>query len=156
MWSATTCDFPGAGLYIGLAPRYEHLIVSRMYTPRQVRLITAAHTRLGNNGTACPLEYYAVRDPSVVRVIPVSLPPLPNGFRHVKLSFQFEKPQLLQDAVTVGHHDGKEIWAFVLTVGLPMAREEAFYKRAIGDFPSQSFSDLYARARDLGCDELDV
>jgi hypothetical protein len=156
VWSATTCDFPGAGLYIGVAPRYEHLIIARMCTPRQVRLVTAGTTRLGNNGTVCPLEYYAVRDPSVARVIPVSLPPLPNGFRHVKLTFQFEKPHLLQDAVSLGQLEGKEIWAFVLTVGLPIAQEDSFYRRAIGNFPDQSVSDLYARARELRCSELDI
>jgi hypothetical protein len=126
-----------------------------MYSPKQVRLITAAQTRIGTNGSVCPLEYYAVRDPSVVRVIPVTLPPLPNGFRHVKLAFQFDKPHLLQDAVSLGHPDGKEIWAFVLTVGLPIPNEEAFYRRAIGDFPYQTFSDLYSRARDLGCAGVD-
>jgi hypothetical protein len=156
VWSATTCDFPGAGLYIGLAPRHEHLIIARMCTPRQVRLITAGNIRLGENGAACPLEYYAVRDPSVVRVIPVSLPALPNGFRHVKLAFQFEKPQLLQDAVSMGQLDGRDIWAFVLTVGLPIATEDSFYRRAIGNYPSQSFTDLYARARELGCSETDL
>jgi hypothetical protein len=121
-----------------------------MFSPKQVRLITAGQTKIGVNGSVCPLEYYAVRDPSAVRVIPVNLPPLPNRFRHVKLAFQFDRPHLLQDAVSMGHPDGKEIWAFVLTIGLPQAREEGFYRRAIGDHPVQSFSDLYTRAHDLG------
>lgn len=126
-----------------------------MFSPKQVRLVTAAHTRLGNSGSACPLEYYAVRDPSCVRVVPVNLPPLPNGFRHVKLMFQFDKPHLLQDAVSVAQADGKDIWAFVLTIGLPIAQEESFYDRAIGNFPNQGFSELYARARDLGCQDIE-
>jgi hypothetical protein len=138
-----------------LVPWHEYLIVARMFTPRQVRLVTSASTRLGSGGVPCPLEYFAVRDPSIVRVIPVSLPPLPNGFRHVKLSFQFDRPHLLQDAVSTGQANGREIWAFIVTVGLPMGQEDEFYRKAIGDFPEQSFGDLYARARDLGCGGID-
>lgn len=125
-----------------------------MFSPKQVRLVTAAQTRLGNSGAPCPLEYYSVRDPSVVRVVPVSIPPLPNGFRHVKLMFQFDRPNLLHDAVSLGVPDGKDIWAFVLTIGMPTAREESFYRRAIGDYQNQTFSELYARARDLGCEDI--
>jgi len=153
VWSATTCDFPGAGVYLGLAPRHEHLIVARMLTPRQVRLFTGARAGVGRS--PAPLEYYAVRDPSVVRVIPVSQPPLPNGFRHVRLAFQFEKPQLLADAVSVprGTHPGEQTFAFLMSIGLPLAEEDGFYGRVALDSPEPDFAELYARLSRLAEDD---
>jgi hypothetical protein len=152
VWSAITCDFPGAGVYIGNAPRFEHLIICRMLSPRQVRLITGATTRLGKAGSEVPLEYFAVRDPSVVRVVPVDKPAI-NGFRHVSLVFQIDRPQLLLDAVSV-HPQLNALAippaAFLLTVGLPVSREETFYRQAVVERPVGQFSDLYARIHELG------
>jgi hypothetical protein len=154
VWSATSCDFPGAGLYIGLAPRLEHLVVARVHAPKRVRLISGASAKFGSMGVACPLEYYAVRDPSLVRVIPVKRPPLPNGFRHVKLSFQMAGVPKLAETVEdirrgsdAAAHDS--IAAFVMTIGLPVAEEETFYRKAVAADPQQDFSDLYTRIRDL-------
>jgi hypothetical protein len=159
IWSATTCDFPGAGVYIGLAPRIEHTLVGRILSPKRVRLFTGAHTRFGSEGARCPLDYYAVRDPSVVRVIPVDRPPLPNGFRHVKLSFKFDRTRAVEDAMRAlkelsqppTHFTG----AFLMSIGLPLLREEAFYDRAVAQYPDQEFTDLYTRMRELGCDDED-
>jgi hypothetical protein len=158
VWSAITCDFPGVGVYIGQAPRFEHLIIARMLSPRQMRLVTGARTRLGpggGGGGEVGLEYYAVRDPSVVRVVPLDKPPI-NGFRHVSLIFQLERPQLLPDAVSL--HPGltparAPVGTFLLTVGLPSAREEEFYRQAIVESPVSNFTDLYARIHDMGCRE---
>lgn len=154
VWSATTCDFPGAGVYLGLAPRFEHLIVGRMLSPRQVRLFTGASVGMGKG--ASPLEYYAVRDPSVVRVIPLHQPPLPNGFRHVKLAYQFDRPQLLADAVTLCRTNpgmppgaGEAPSAFLVTIGLPLALEEQFFAQVTARGSHQEFGDLYARIAEL-------
>jgi hypothetical protein len=140
-------------VYLGLAPRFEHLIVGRMLSPRQVRLFTGASVGVGKGGS--PLDYYAVRDPSVVRVIPLAQPPLPNGFRHVKLAFQFDRPQLLGDAVTLSRPaggspgSGDAPVAFLLTIGLAIAHEEQFCRRALTDHGHQEFADLYARIAEL-------
>lgn len=159
IWSATRCDFPGAGLYIGLAPRQEHLLVTRVHTPKRMRAFSGASTRFGDSGAFCPLEYYAVRDPSLVRVIPVKRPPLPNGLRHVKLAFQMggipklvalvEEVRATSDAAVLD-----STAAFVMTIGLPLADEEGFYRRAVGMDPQQDFTDLYTRIRELGGESL--
>jgi hypothetical protein len=156
IWSATTCDFPGAGVYIGLAPRFEHMLVARLLSPKRVRVVTGAHTRFGTGGTRCPLEYYAVRDPSVVRVIPIDRPPLPNGFRHVKLSFKLDQGRALQDAaagLNIAEASAHATGSFLMSIGLSLTREDAFYERAVGRYPDQDFTDLYARMRELGCEE---
>ena len=139
-------------MYLGSAPRFEHLIILRMLSPRQVRLITGATTRLGPVGAEVPLEYYAVRDPSVVRVVPVDRAPV-NSFRHVHLVFQIDRPQLLPDAVSVHPRmpgGGGPPCAFLLTVGLPLSREEQFYSRAIADPPVGPFADLFGRLHQMG------
>lgn len=138
-------------MYIGHAPRPEHLVALRMLSPRQMRLITGARTRLGPRGGEVALEYFAVRDPSVVRVVPVDKAPV-NGFRHVSLVFQIDRPSLLDDAVSL--HPGivpavSPPQAFLLTVGLPIAREDEFYRRAIVDRPPGSFTDLYGRIAEM-------
>jgi hypothetical protein len=155
IWSATTCDFPGAGVYIGLAPRFEHLLVARLLSPKRLRAITGAHTRFGAAGARCPLEYYAVRDPSVVRVIPVDRPPLPNGFRHVKLSIKLDLTRSPVDAAELNSREPEAhaTGSFLMTIGLPLAREDAFYERAIARFPEQDFTELYARMRELGSED---
>ena len=154
VWSATTCGFLGAGVYLGLAPRFEHLIVARRLSARQVRLFTGSTVGIGRG--AAPLDYYAVRDPSVVRVSPVHQPPRPNGFRHVKLAFQFEHRSGAEEAVVVARPSapcGKPISeapvAFLLTIGLVNGQEQAFYRDVVADWPSQEFADLYARIAHL-------
>jgi hypothetical protein len=155
IWSATTCDFPGAGVYIGLAPRFEHMLVARLLSPKRLRVITGAHTRFGTGGARCPLEYYAVRDPSVVRVIPVDRPPLPNGFRHVKLAIKLERARTPEEISELRLHEpvAHATCSFLMTIGLPLGREDAFYERAVARFPDQDFTELYSRMRELGCEE---
>lgn len=154
IWSATSCDFPGAGLYIGLAPRLEHLVVAHLLTPKRVRAITGASTRFGNTGSVCKLEYYAVRDPSLVRVIPVNRPPLPNGFRHVKLSFQLQGIAKLAEGLEeirkgVDAMELESTAAFIMTIGLPVGDEDQFYQRGVAVDPNQDFTDVYTRIREM-------
>jgi hypothetical protein len=129
----------------------EHLVVARMYTPRQLKVFAGCTVRVGTSPT--PLQYYAVRDPSIVRVIPLNIPPGPDGFRHMKLAFQFDRPQLLADAVTVARPNSAPATdlpaAFLLSIGLVIAQEEQFFRRTIVDPGHQEFPDLYTRVREL-------
>jgi hypothetical protein len=154
VWSATSCDFPWAGLYVGLAPRIEHVVVARALSPKQLRMITGSIARFGTNETACPLDYYAVRDPSVVRVIPVKRPPLPNGFRHVKLSFKLDSSPKVREIVDQVRREiepgsAGAPAAFLITIGLPLAEEDRFYQRVIGGHAEQDLSELYTRILEL-------
>ncbi len=130
-------------------------MVARLHAPKRMRTLTGASARIGESGAVCPLVYYAVRDPSLVRVIPVKHPPLPNGSRHVKLAFQVgmlpglpvlvESIRRTEDPATLESTN-----AFVMTIGLPVNDEDAFYQRGVAADPQQDFTDLYTRFRELG------
>lgn len=152
-WSATTCDFPGAGLYLGLAPSSEHATVARRFSAKQVRILIDGTVRVRHDGPSWPLNYIAVRDPSTVRVVPLDRPPLPNGFRHVKLHFQFDNaaPGAADETGRTMPVSSPEISsAFILTIGLPLVREDEFFNEAVSAWPAQDWGDVYRRLRDLG------
>ncbi len=120
----------------------------------------AATLRAGD--AACPLNYFAVRDPSGVKVKPVDKPPLHNGFRHVKLSCTFDRPQATQESEQVAkqlEEEGRRLCAgrppstaaFLLTIGLTIAREDKFFHDAVMAHPGQGWDELYQRMKDLGC-----
>jgi hypothetical protein len=71
----------------------------------------------------------------------------------MKLAFQFDRPQLLADAVTVARPNSAPATdlpaAFLLSIGLVIAQEEQFFRRTIVDPGHQEFPDLYTRVREL-------
>lgn len=165
-WSASTCDFPGAGLYLGLAPISEHLAVARGLTARQLRLYTGGITAV-REGELWVLNYFAVCDPSAVKVKPLNKPPLPNGFKHVILMFQLDKAGRAESAAAL--HDNLEAtlspgapsggmvpgWgSFIMTIGLGPRKEAGFFSDWISSHPKQSWGDLYLRLSDEGCREV--
>jgi hypothetical protein len=164
VWSATTCDFPGAGLYLGLAPFSEHVAVARRLTARQLRVFTGGRVRMRADGETWPLNYFAVRDPSTIKVIPLDKPPLANGFKHVKLAIQIEKghngdaagsalpPEMEAASTDARQRPGTA--AFVATIGLTIAREERFFQDAVAGYPDQDWGDVYRRMQELGCREV--
>jgi hypothetical protein len=165
VWSATTCDFPGAGLYLGLAPVTEHVLVARGLTSRQARLYIGGITAV-REGELWALNYIAIRDPSAVKVKPLDKPPLPNGFRHVSLVFQVERAgrsdsagamhENLESALHAVTSDNTVVpgWgAFIVTIGLSPGKEARFFADWIASHPRQSWGDLYLRLRDEGCRE---
>jgi hypothetical protein len=159
VWSATTCDFPGAGLYLGLAPWVEHVTAARRLTSRQLKVFTGARVQMRKDADTWPLNYFAVRDPSAVKVIRLDKPPLPNGFRHVRLAVQLERGQGLDPAVWA-FPPGMDALptpgtaAFVLTIGLPIPKEESFFRDAVAGHSGQDWGDIYRRMQDLGCREV--
>jgi hypothetical protein len=166
VWSATTCDFPGAGLYLGLAPTTEHIAVARGLTARQARLYLGGITAV-REGEFWALNYLAVRDPSAVKVKPLDKPPLPNGFKHVNLVFQVEKAGCSNSAAethkdlestihagTAGNSDVPGWGAFIITIGLSPRKEAGFFSKWVAGHPRQSWGDLYLRLRDEGCREV--
>lgn len=157
-WSATTCDFPGAGVYFGLAVPSEHLAVARRLSARQVRAFSGGTVTLRPDAEAFPFNYFAVRDPSAVKVKPLNRPPLANGFRHVKLAFNFERyyqptpdfdSQAAVEAVgnamkAAGQDKAKPTTAaFLITIGLPIGREEQFFQETVISNPHQAWEDFY-------------
>jgi hypothetical protein len=157
-WSATTCDFPGAGVYFGLAVPSEHVAVARRMTSKQLRVFVGGAVTLRTDAPPFPFNYFAVRDPSAVKVKPLNRPPLANGFRHVKLAFNFERfyqpandPEAeraaaaVEDACTriTANQAKATTAAFLITIGLPLAREDRFFDDMIGSRPAQAWEDFY-------------
>jgi hypothetical protein len=145
-------------VYFGLAVPYEHVAVARRLTSRQARVFSGGSVALRADSPPAPFNYFAVRDPSSVKVMPVKLPPLGNGFRHVKLAFNFERyyqpstdpdSQSAVDALETSMHsfsEGKDrpaTAAFLITIGLPTHREERFFHDAIASNPGQAWADFY-------------
>jgi hypothetical protein len=166
LWSATTCDYPGAGLYFGLSLHAEHVALARCLTPKQVRTVLGGTVTLRPGEAPFPINYFAVRDPSAVKVKPVDKPPLHNGFRHVKITCNFERVQPTPETETIARQvddHGRRLAAgkppstaaFLITIGLSMSREDQFHKAALLKTPAQGWDELYQRMRDLGCQAED-
>lgn len=167
LWSATTCDYPGAGLYFGLSLHAEHVALARFLTPKQVRTCTGGTVTLRIGEPPFPINYFAVRDPSAVKVKPVDKPPLHNGFRHVKLTCNFDRSSCTPETEAIARQvddTGKRMAppgkppstaAFLLTIGLSISREDRFFKDAIMSHPAQGWDELYQRMKDLGCRDQD-
>jgi hypothetical protein len=161
VWSAGACDYPGAGVYIGLAPDYEHMAVGRGLAARQARLFVGGRMRLKPGERPCSFHYYAVRDPSAVRVVRLPRPAVPEGFRHVELRIQINRDSHGETVVVQapesgapgsdGHHQRIPHAGFLLTIGMPIEREAAFFHRIIGAGPDQDWADVYERLRQNGC-----
>src|SRR3954463_3387510 len=100
LWSATTCDYPGAGVYVGLAPDFEHMAVARGLASKQARMFVGARMRPNAEAALSLVTFYAVRDPSAVRVIPLNRAPVIGSFRHVELRIQINRNGQ-RDAVVV-------------------------------------------------------
>src|ERR1043165_3801992 len=157
VWSAATCIYPGAGVYLGLGREFEHVAVARGLGSRHARGVAGGRARL-ERGRSRSIHYYAVRDPSAVRVIPIRGPRLERGFKAVELRVRIGRN---------GEHDSVVIWGegsggmggplevaqagFLLTIGLPIERESEFFERVIGRHQDQEWSELTERLFEEGC-----
>jgi hypothetical protein len=159
VWSAATCDFKSAGVYVGLAPDYEHLAAARGLTSKQLHLFVGGRMRSDGEARPWGINYYAVRDPSAVRVIPVCQPRLPNGFRPVHLRFNFPEHNGRSTVVVSAPPEEREIAGkaraapigFVLTIGLMEERERDFFAKIIQEHLDQDWSEVFRRVHEYGC-----
>ena len=151
VWTAATCDFKGAGVYIGLAPDFEQIAVARGLSARQARVFVGGRIVLPPI-QRLSINYFAIRDPSAVRVVPVQSPQRTAGFRHVELRFTLGRNGQ-RDAIVVSpapnsHTNGHSRWpgiGFLLSVGLPQEREQEFFRSMIAEHPDTEWSGLCSR-----------
>jgi hypothetical protein len=145
VWSATSCDYPGAALFFGLARHSDIASLCTWRTKRQVAVYNGSPVRaLGDR--MLPTYYLAVRDPSCIKVKSVEQPLRAgggvggggNGVRYVSLIFERDRPIAASEATallrTEGGHDGHSRHtdaAFVVTVSLPVLREESFSREVL-------------------------
>ncbi|MBC7835801.1 MAG: hypothetical protein H7Y88_11980 [Phycisphaerales bacterium] len=126
--------------------------MARFLTSRQLRVYVGGAVTMRAEGPRWPLHYFAVRDPSAVKVKPLEKPSLPNGFRHVKLVFQLDRPVPEPDAAVIPPcRDDTASPAFLLTIGLRATKEELFFERVVTDHADQTWGDVYRRLSELGC-----
>ena len=157
VWTALALNCRGAGAYVGFAPEVEHELVGRMLTEKQLRLFTGG-TLAVQSERMSPLQYYAVRDPSCVRVKQTDRAARGDGSRHVHLMFGFARGQPARpaDAAASGACDEDAVRAaaqavatglpaFVITIGLPTLLEEKFHQNVICADPRQTLDDLCRR-----------
>lgn len=156
-WTALTIEFSGAGVYLGFAPVDEHELVASRLTQKQARAFSGGTISVRSDRVS-PLRYYAVRDPSAVKVKPVERPTA-DGSRHVQLIFGFSKARAAAatGGVEVEACDGSPAaWpmpptgypAFIVTIGLPIEREEAFHEHIVCAEPKQSLAELCRRVEE--------
>lgn len=143
VWSGTASDFPGAGLYVGLAGHSDHCVVGSRLGQRQLRVFTGATVRVVDD-QSWPAYYYALRDPSAVSVRFLEQPALPNGMKHVNLAFRFDRTPPAEPAASLLGHPTTSA-AFLLTIGLTIAKEEDLFRNLLGLHPDQSWSEFQDR-----------
>jgi hypothetical protein len=159
VWSAATCDFKGAGVYLGLAPDYEHLAVARGLAAKQLHLFVGGRMRSTGENRPWGIHYYAVRDPGAVRVIPVGTSLLPNGFKAVHLRFRFPEQNGRSTVVVSAPPDAEckgaapaltSPMGFVMTIGLPQEKERDFFVKIIQEHLDQDWGDVFQRVHEYG------
>lgn len=147
VWSGQACPFRRAGVYYGLSPVGAHEQVARWLLPRRGAVYT--HGRLmvrPESGAVAPLTYFAVRDPSAVRVVPVrrsrAAPKGPlDDFTHVSLVFTPdrragaspgpEERELAHLSHLARESSEMDHGGFIVTIGLRTDREAEFHERVI-------------------------
>lgn len=148
-WSALTTNCSGFGVYTGLSRHAEHSIFARGLTFKQMRVFADGMITVHDDRRAWILNYFAVRDPSVARVIPIDQPSAVPDFRPVQLMLRIGRPRIAFDSFAVSGlyaqigSDQSEMAAFVLTIGLPAAREEEFFGKILAGHPHSTWETLY-------------
>lgn len=97
-------------------------------------------------GRLLPTYYLAIRDPSSIRVKNVEQAPRPrtDGVRYVNLIFERERIVPVAEAVANVHADGPTDAAFIITVSLPIAREEQFCREVLPSQP-EDWTEMFER-----------
>ena len=155
-------------MYLGLAASLDDLICDLVSArqmvafPLQTVLMTSADVEV------TPLRIVAVRDP---RIVDIRHDP---GAKHIEPGFERVKLTIRLDRVTSPSRSGdptaveakapsdaaaprsatempKPVMAFLMTVGLPLHEEDAFFGTVVHDFVSKSWMTFPTLLRDLGC-----
>lgn len=160
-WTATALVYPGAGVYVGFAPHYEHELVAHKLNQKQVRLFSGGAVIVRQDRVSA-LRYYAVRDPSAVKVKPIDRPPSPEGQKHVYLLFDFVSqtparpadaapPETCEESARVAPLDTtSSLPGFILSIGMPIARESWFHQQVVCAEPQQTLEELCRRIVETG------
>jgi hypothetical protein len=103
----------------------------------------------GLGGRLLPTYYFAIRDPSCIKVKSVDAAPRQDGVRYVSLLFERDRMVPAEEAAALLRHDGESDSAFIVTVSLPVAREEQFC-RAVLPQSEEEWTDMFDRLCSMG------
>ena len=154
IWSASTCKHPGAGVYLGLAPQREHMIVARALSRRQAKVFVGGRVRGPGENRPWQIYYYAVRDPSAVRVVPINGAANGRGFGAAELRFRL--PPAADEAVAApGPVCRQEAGdpapaAFLMTIGLGSGEDRIFFQHTIGA-GDRTWSEVFELVLERAC-----
>jgi hypothetical protein len=158
VWSAATCQYPGAGVYVGSAPQWEHLVLARGLSHKQLRIFIGGRLTFEGERRPWPIYYYALRDPSAARVVPIRNGRLPSGFDAVELRFRVGGAGA--DSVVPPGPERLQSWAaetndcppagFIVTIGLDITKESGFFCKSL-DSHDLDWTELYSRIVRMGC-----
>ena len=154
-WTALTCNLEGTDVYLGLAAARDDLALSSLdqrfikaFPFRDISVVSGAPERV-------PLRVYALRDPMIVRVTPLGSPVIEEGFVQVRLDFDlsgFASSGQPSAEPAAGDHP---VMVFLLTIGLPLEKEEEFYGRVVNEFLDRSWMTIPRLLREVGCATAD-
>lgn len=161
-WLAITCNLEGADVYLGLAAGMDDVLAHAIkadqmvaFPFQQIRLTTADDDNM-------PLRVYAVRDPAIVSVVPLSGDPPMEGFHRVRLDFRLRgwsstdrsAPTAAEAKAPGGVAQPPPqapVMAFLLTIGLLPEREDQFYRTVVKDFLARSWMTMPRLLKQIGC-----
>lgn len=171
-WMALTCTLEGTDIYLGLAAGLDDVAAHRI-SAQQMVAFPYQHIRIASgDDEEVPLRVYAVRDPSIIRVEPMTeLAPI-EGFTRVRLHLVYPAhanhkkgeqtaAQAKSSLATAksgspanGHVDSLSempVMAFLLAIGLGRAQEDDFYRIVVDDFLKRSWITIPRLLREIGC-----
>lgn len=164
-WSALTCRLRETDIYLGLAASLDD-VVSDLVSARQMVTYPLQQILLTmSDAVTTPLRVYAVRDPSIVTVTPCADAASEPGFERVWLDLNLQRARLALEAGTRSAAEEKAIvaeasaprvgarpvMAFLLTIGMPVAEEDQFFRTVVSDFITKSWMTFPSLLRGLGC-----
>jgi hypothetical protein len=157
-WSALTCSFPGASVFLGMSSFREQRWLAEGLSFRSLRVFADGALHVVAAGRRWPIAYFAVRDPAAVRIVPIPQQADP-GFEHARLLVSVPKSSTARNAYALSGLRAQsacitsdaEQHAFLLTVGLQANREEDVFMHTLVDEPEQDWEQVRLRLSELGC-----
>lgn len=130
-------------------------MVSHLVSPERLATFPVQHIAIASGGSeTIPLRVYAVRDPSLVVITPRAGRSPEPGFQHVRLVFHLSTALREGSSPTAPvelRSATRPVFAFLLTIGLPPEKEDAFYETVVRDFLTQSWMSLPRLLKEMGC-----
>jgi hypothetical protein len=155
-WSALACPLRGAGGYLGVSPWVEQERVALSLSARRGVVYDGGKARV-RAAAPWPVRYFAIRDPSLIRVIPLDhRGPGPDD-RHVTLMVKLngngthDADGVPRAAIPLAPpNDPEQMGVFMMTVGLRPELEAAFCRHAAHAAAGHNWQELCALMRHAG------